>query len=411
MVANGAGLLQLAMLDHYALTGDKGWLAKAIPKLKANSEWILRQRKATTEGTGRRQRSWRHGLHPPHNNWDSHVWRSWYESDAIYCAAVRRFAQVIADIDPKSSARLLAEAREYAKDILAAVERSLILSPVIRVRDGAYRSFIPPAPYIRGPASRSMPAHFGPTGHVPALYADTVRGGQSLVDFPGLVSLADPRVQGYLDVLEDRLLLEHARLPHRTKDYDPEKHWFSHAGWYYQCGLERTANIHIRSDDVPVFLRSLLNQYAVHVVPGPYTFKEHTTRHPVMDKPFEEATFLERFRQMLVMEDGDSLWLARATPRAWLEQGKNISVKNSPTHFGVLGYEIVSDVANGKITATINMPSRKPPGAVLLRLRHPRAAAIKSVTVNGRPWPDFDKAKETIRIKGLKGAVSVRVSY
>jgi len=218
-------------------------------------------------------------------------------------------------------------------------------------------------------------------------------------------------VQGYLDVLEDRLLLEHTRLPHRTKDYDPEKHWFSHAGWYYQCGLERTANIHIGSDDVSVFLRSLLNQYAVHVVPGTYTFKEHTTRHPVMDKPFEEAAFLERFRQMLVMEDGNSLWLARATPRAWLEQGKKVSVKNSPTHFGTLSYEIVSDLANGKVTATIEMPSRKPPNIVLLRFRHPHGAPIKSVTVNGRPWSDFDRNEEVIRIKGLKGAVSVRVSY
>ena len=31
----------------------------------------------------------------------------------------------------------------------------------------------------------------------------------------------------------------------------------------------------------------------------------------------KEAAFIERFRQMLVMEEGDGLWLARATPRAW----------------------------------------------------------------------------------------------
>jgi hypothetical protein len=34
---------------------------------------------------------------------------------------------------------------------------------------------------------------------------------------------------------------------------------------------------------------------------------------------------------MLVMEEGDALWLARATPRAWLEQGKRIVVRNAPT--------------------------------------------------------------------------------
>ena len=66
--------------------------------------------------------------------------------------------------------------------------------------------------------------------------------------------------------------------------------------------------------------------------------------------------FMENFRNMLVMETGDSLWLARATPRAWLEQGKRIGVKNAPTYFGTVAYEIVSDVDNGKISATVEMP-------------------------------------------------------
>ena len=130
-----------------------------------------------------------------------------------------------------------------------------------------------------------------------------------------------------------------------------------------------------------------------------------------MDKPFEEAAFLERFRLMLVMEDGDTLWLARATPRAWLEQGKKISVKNAPTDFGTLAYEIVSDADRGKIAATVQMPSRKPPQAVLLRLRHPQAAPMKSVTVNGRPWTDFDPAKEVIRLHGLHGTIQVEATY
>ena len=86
-----------------------------------------------------------------------------------------------------------------------------------------------------------------------------------------------------------------------------------------------------------------------------YIFNEHAVHGPP-DKIFEEAAFLERFRNLLVMEDGQSLWLARATPRAWLEQGKKIAVKNAPTHFGPVAYEIVSDVDNGKIAATVNCP-------------------------------------------------------
>ena len=74
--------------------------------------------------------------------------------------------------------------------------------------------------------------------------------------------------------------------------------------------------------------------------------------------------FMENFRNLLVMEEGQSLWMARATPRVWLEQGKRIAVKNAPTYFGTLAYEIVSDVDNGKITATVEMPSRNPPKSV-----------------------------------------------
>src|SRR5690242_3719714 len=114
---------------------------------------------------------------------------------------------------------------------------------------------------------------------------------------------------------------------------------------------------------------------------------------------------------MLVMEDNSSLWLARATPRAWLEQGKRISVKNAPSHFGTVAYEILSDADNGRITAYVEMPPRTISKLVLLRLRHPRAARIQAMQVNGKTWKDFDPEKELIRLTGLKGATSVVARY
>ena len=114
---------------------------------------------------------------------------------------------------------------------------------------------------------------------------------------------------------------------------------------------------------------------------------------------------------MLVMEDGDLLWLGRATPRAWLEQGKKITVESAPTHFGTVAYQIVSSVDDGKIKATVAMPSRGGQKAVLLRFRHPRAAPITRVTVNGRAWERFDKDKEVIRLEGLTGTVAVEAAY
>ena len=177
-----------------------------------------------------------------------------------------------------------------------------------------------------------------------------------------MLSPGDVRVQGYLDVLEDRLLLENPNArPHP---------WFD-AGWQYQCGLERTSNMHLAADDVPAFLRSFLNGYAVDVLPNDgYVFNEHAVHGPP-DKIFEEAAFLEA----LPRHAGDGRRRQPvAGPRhapAWLAQGERISVMNAPTHFGTVAFEIVSDVDHARVSATIEMPARGGPKAIMLRLRRP----------------------------------------
>jgi len=277
------------------------------------------------------------------------------------------------------------------------------LSPVVPVRDGTFHSVVPFACYVRGLATGAWGwRRDGSGSHVGPLYWETVQSAAALVSPAGLFSPNDVRVQGYLDVLEDRLLLENPNVGGRD--------WFA-AGWQYQAGLERTANMHLAGDDIPVFLRSLLNGYAVDILPQDgYVFNEHAVHGPP-DKIFEEAAFLQRFRNLLVMEQDGALWLARATPRAWLEQGKKITVKNAPTHFGVLAYEIVSDVLNRKITATVEIPTRTPPKSVFLRFRHPGSTPLKSVTINGKNWSSFDRSHEIIRLEGFRGTVAVVARY
>jgi len=400
-----------ALSEHFLLTGDMAWLRANAPRMKANAQWILRQRQLLAGDIPGGQRLWSKGLQPAHvvTPDSERMHMQFYESEAYYWLAVRRMAELLALIDEGEGAKMAAEAEAYRKDLLAAIDRSITLTPVVPVRDGTYRSFIPFAPYVRGFAAGAW-GWRRCQGHVGAIYWDTVQSADPLISPSGLLSPDDRRVQGHLDVLEDRLLLENEKVRARTNGYDPEKHWFSHASWQYQCGLERHANIHLAGDDIPNAIRSVLNQYAVDIMPGEYTFREHTTGGPP-DKTYEESCFLERLRHMLVMEDGDSLWLARATPRVWLEQGKKIAVKNAPTHFGTVAYEIVSDVDNGGIGATVEMPSRNRTASVLLRLRHPKALPIRSVTVNGDPWTHFDAAKEVIRLHGVEGTIQVQVGY
>ncbi len=403
--AFGPGSIGWALTEHYWMTGDNEWLKANAPRIKANAEWMLRQRQVLSKMVPGGERLWGKGLQPalevtPDSGG---LWMQFYECEAYYWASLSRFAATLSEIDPAGGAKLAAEAEAYRKDLRAAVERSIALSPVVPVRDGTFHSVIPFACYVRGLSTGAWGWQRDGSGeHVGPLYWETVQSAAALVSPAGLLPPNDVRVQGYLDVLEDRLLLENSHVGNRN--------WFD-AGWQYQGGLERTANMHLAGDDIPVFLRSFLNAYAIDILPKDgYIFNEHAVHGPP-DKIFEEAAFLERFRNLLVMEDADSLWMARATPRAWLEQSKKISVKNAPSHFGTVGYEIVSDAKSGKITATVEMPSRRPPKSVLLRFRHPKALPMKSVTVNGRPWTDFDPVKEVISLHDIKGTVKVESRY
>ena len=407
----GPGIIMHAMNEHFRLTGDREWLKANAPRMKANAEWILCQRHLFADNFPGGQRLWSKGLQPAMcGTTDANVmYTQFYLMDAYYWLAVREMAELLAFVDPASGARMSVEADAYRNDILTALNRSITLTPIMAVRDGTYRSFIPLSSYARGLCAGAW-GWQRCQGHTGALYWDAGLVTTPLINPAGLLSVHDRRVQGFLDVLEDRLLLENPKVYQRTSGYDPGKDWFSHAGWQYQCGFERTPLIHLEADDIPNFIRSMLNQYAVDIQLEEYTFREHTVGGPP-DKTFEEASFLERFRHMLVMEEGNTLWLARGTPRAWLEPGKKISVKNAPSRFGTVAYEIVSDVDNGRIKATVEMPLRNPPKSLFLRFRHPTAAPIKSVTVNGKAWKNFAKDKEIIHLERLTGKVTVVADY
>ncbi len=403
--AFGPGSIGWALTEHYWMTGDTEWLRASAPRIKANAEWMLRQRRVVSSLVPGGDRLWCKGLQPalqvtPDSGG---LWMQFYECEGYYWAAVSRLAATLGEIDPEGGAKLRAEADAYGQDLRAAVDRSIALSPVVPVRDGTFHSVIPFACYVRGLATGPWGWQRDGSGeHVGPLYWDTVQSAAALISPAGLLSPNDARVQGYLDVLEDRLLLENPRVGQRD--------WFL-AGWQHQGGLERTANLHLAGDDIPCFLRSFLNCYAIDIVPGQgYVFNEHATHGPP-DKIFEEAAFLERFRSLLVWEDGPDLWLARATPRLWLEQGRRISVKNAPTYFGTVDFEITSDVDHGRVTATLRMPSRHAARQVWLRLRHPRTTPIRGVRVNGQDYLDWDPAREVVKLHDLTGNVNVQVIY
>ena len=306
------------------------------------------------------------------------------------------------------------------------MDRAITLAPVMKVRNGTYRSYIPPIFYIRGPS----------IGQVVQIAMTDDDWPFELVASAGIPAADDIRLDGALDVMEDVLSLSTTYLfggsryqyltgKRRERGLPAADDWFW-AGASSQLGYSYLANVYLQRDEIPSFLRQWVDNYAAYAMPSPrYYLLEQFGNHEnagqmeayrkgeyaSIRNGHALAYFMEQFRSLLVWEDRNVLWLAKATPRSWLEQGKKISVKNAPTGFGEVGYEIVSDANNGKIAATVEMPSRNTPKSVLLRLRHPEALPIKSVTVNGSPWTDFDPAKEVVSLHDVKGTVKVECNY
>lgn len=405
--AMGPGAIVFTISEHYRLTRDDAWLRANLPRIVANAEWILRQREVLRNALPGGKRLWSVGLQPAQvvtpDSMSMHM--QFYETEAYYWLAVKRTAELLARIDPDAATAMAARAEAYRKDLVRAIERSIMLTPVTAVRDGTYRSFIPFAPYVRGFAAGAW-GWRRCQGHVGAIYWDTVQSADPLVSPANLIPFADPRVQGHLDVLEDRLLLENTKVVTRTPGFEADRDWFGHASWQYQCGLERHANIHLLVGDAPSFIRSLLNQYSVDILPGDYTFQEHTTGGPP-DKSYEEACFLERLRHMLVWENQDSLYIARSTPREWLAPGNRIGVRNAPTGLGELSYTLESDIDHNTVRAEIDLSSRNPSTKVILTLRVPGGLRLASATVDGVACETIDAGSGTIAFASRGGRAVV----
>ncbi|WP_010273137.1 hypothetical protein [Paenibacillus senegalensis] len=128
------------------------------------------------------------------------------------------------------------------------------------------------------------------------------------------------------------------------------------------------------------------------------------------------SLFLKTLRLMMVREGKDGngvpkqLYLGYATPRHWLEDGKQYSVSNAPTLFGPVSYSVSSHINTGHVMVELEVPDRDPIEELKLRVRVPGGLRISSVQLNGAPFTSFDSEDETIDLSGLSGTIQLRVN-
>jgi len=119
------------------------------------------------------------------------------------------------------------------------------------------------------------------------------------------------------------------------------------------------------------------------------------------------AAFLETLRLLLVHErrgaagEPAGLDLAFATPRAWLGDGKTISVDRAPTSFGPLSYSIARQ--GQAVVAHVTAPGRLP--SLRLRLRLPAGDRLEDVHIGSTPVP-FD-GDGTIDLTGRGTSIDI----
>lgn len=106
-----------------------------------------------------------------------------------------------------------------------------------------------------------------------------------------------------------------------------------------------------------------------------------------------------------------AVWFGKALPRVWLSEGEEVTVRQTPTAYGRVSMTLKSSIATtSSIACNVTLPkawgdgashgvtaaAAAPAGGVVVRLRAPGKAKLKSVTVGGKVWTTFDAAKETI---------------
>jgi hypothetical protein len=322
----------------------------------------------------------------------------WLSTNAATYWGFKNASKALTDIGSPEGKRLLVEAEEFGNDLRAGFRESMVLAPVVKLRDGTFIPHFPPRLYQRGRG-------FG-------WIRETLEGSIHLIRS----EILDPSSQESTWIMkdfEDNLYISD-KYGYTVEDFDRD--WFSLGGFSMQSNLLCSPLPYIMRDEIKQFLRSYFNSFTSVFYPDICACVEHALpdlagNNGVWYKPSDEAQSTYWFRMMFIYECGNELNLGMAIPREWLEDGKFVGIKRAETYFGEMSFSIKSEIANGKITMTLDPPTRNIPSAINVRFRHPQEKPIKKVLINGKEWGDFDPAKELIKLGKVTEKVEVVALY
>ncbi len=391
------GFILTTLAEHYLLTRDRLWLERTLPNLIEACNFIIRERKNTMKLDSKGEKVPEYGLLPPGHLEDNPEWRHWFAVNAHAWRGMKLVADILEEVHHSESERIRKEVMAYQKDIIRAVDKSMIESPVVKLLDDSFIPHIPTRTGIRGrEIGWFREGAYGPL-HL------------SICD---VIDVGDEKTTWILKDLEDNIFV--------TREYgrpvDLEKYWFSHGGIAIQANLLDNAIVYLKRDEIKHAVRSFYNNFASSLYPDVKVF----TEHPVVELghgvgPFyktpDESGFLNWLRQFLIREDDKRLLLAMGTPREWLKEGNTVLVEDMATYFGPVSYRIESKVKSMKTIEAIITPPHNLPEEIILRIRHPQEEKIKRVLVNNREYSNYNLSKECICLEKISEECNIVVEY
>jgi len=355
-----------AIAENYLLSGDRAAFDKSLPETFKALDWTLLQVRNASQASGPTG-----GLiSGPLNDITGAGY--WYFNQAYLYAGLDLMAKALEKAGNPRAEECREAAARFKEALQRAVGLSTVASPLVELKDHTW------APYT--PSNASYPQR-----NYEQWYPSDVDTGPlhliRLNALPASGALAD----GMLKDHEDNLFLH---------------------GWGLanEPVYDQQGTAYLLRDDAKAAIRTFYSMMAGGFSHGVYEPVEHRWRWgQYFGPPSTDGAWFELYRNMLLREvDSQTLLLGQATPRAWLEDGKQIKVTNAPSWAGKVSFEIDSKTTSNAIHVTLLIDQCKPGETILFRLRHPHGRRIKSVTVNGQPWTDFDAEMEWVKIAGAE---------
>jgi hypothetical protein len=414
---HGAVLWGLAR--HYLYSGDREWLLKAAPHMIRAANWIIEQRAQTKLLDENGKKVVHYGLLPAGALEDVHDWEFWYTSNAYALMGMESMAKAFEKAGLPEAGFFKHEAEEYHKDIRQSIESASELCPVVRLRNNTYVPFVPSRPYQRFKYFGLKKAEFYDRynlGIYPTLRLSAIREalyGPIVLLKGGLIDAEEPMADWVLDDWEDNLTLS-SSLNLNVHGWVDDEYWFSRGGMVFQANLQNPVGIYLIRQEIPATLRGLYDNFVSCLYPDINAHTEEYREWGHGSGPFykcpDEARFISQVCDLLFVEKKGELWLAAGTPRRWLEAGQIIELNGGRTEYGEVSYLLRPGKLPETIEADIQLPATEC-SKILLFVRSPYQKPIRSVTINGLEWKEWDTVHESIVIPQTNKNVKVVVSY